>query len=68
MTTMVSSTCWRIDMDTAYADIMFAHQGGWDEMLYALVPIVLIFGLLRLANSRAKKLTPPEATTQVEPD
>ena len=68
MTTMVSSTCWRIDMVTAYADMMFAHQGGWDEMLYALVPIVLIFGLLRLANSRAKKLTPPEATTLVEPD
>ena len=55
-------------MVTAYADIMFAHQGGWDEMLYALVPIVLIFGLLRLANSRAKKLTPPEAMTHVEPD
>ena len=55
-------------MVTAYDDMMFAHQGGWDEMLYALVPIVLIFGLLRLANSRAKKLTPPEATTLVEPD
>jgi len=47
---------------------MFAHQGGWDEMLYALVPIALIFGLLRLANSRAKKLAPPESTNQVEPD
>ena len=55
-------------MVTAYADIMFAHQGGWDEMLYALVPIALIFGLLRLANSRAKKLAPPEPTNQVEPD
>ena len=68
MTTMVSSTCWRIDIVTAYADIMFAHQGGWDEMLYALVPIALIFGLLRLANSRAKKLAPPEPTNQVELD
>jgi hypothetical protein len=68
MTTMVSSTCWRIDIVTAYADIMFAHQGGWDELLYALVPIALIFGLLRLANSRAKKLAPPEPTTQVELD
>ena len=55
-------------MLTAYADIMFAHQGGWDELLYALVPIALIFGLLRLANSRAKKLAQPETTTQVEPD
>jgi hypothetical protein len=55
-------------MVTAYADMMFAHQGGWDELLYALVPIALIFGLLRLANSRAKKLAPPKATTQVELD
>jgi hypothetical protein len=55
-------------MDTAYADMMFAHQGGWDELLYALAPIGLIFGLLRLASSRAKKLAPPEATTQTEPD
>ena len=55
-------------MVTAYADMMFAHQGGWDELLYALVPIALIFGLLRLANSRAKKLAPPEPTTQVELD
>jgi hypothetical protein len=35
---------------------MFAHQGGWDEFLYVAVPIALIFALLRLANSRAKKL------------
>jgi hypothetical protein len=42
-------------MFIAYADKMFAHQGGWDEMLYAAVPILLIFGLLRLANSRAKR-------------
>lgn len=40
----------------AYAGSMFAHQGGWDEFLYAAVPILVIFGLLRLANSRAKKL------------
>lgn len=55
-------------MVTAYADMMFAHQGGWDEMLYALVPIGLIFGLLWLAQSRAKKLPPPEPTARVEPD
>jgi len=42
-------------MSIAYADNMFAHQGGWDEMLYAAIPILLIFGLLRLANSRAKR-------------
>lgn len=35
---------------------MLAHQGGWDEFLFVAIPIALIFGLLRLANSRAKKL------------
>ena len=50
---------------------MFAHQGGWDEMLYAAVPIVLIFSLLRLANSRAKKLprsVTPTSSTSDESD
>lgn len=38
---------------------MLAHQGGWDEFLYAAVPILVIVVLLRIANSRAKKLTAP---------
>lgn len=36
---------------------LFAHQGGWDEFLFAAGPILLIASLLRLANSRAKKLS-----------
>jgi hypothetical protein len=39
---------------------MLAHQGGWDEVLYAAVPIGIIFGLLRLATTRAKRLPPPD--------
>lgn len=57
-------------MVSAYAGFMFAHQGGWDEFLYAAIPILVIFALLRLANSRAKRLTPgevaPGATDQDE--
>ena len=34
---------------------MLAHQGGWDEFLYAAVPIALIAWLLRVATTRAKK-------------
>ena len=55
-------------MPTAYADWVFAHQGGWDEMLYAAVPIGLIFSLLRLANSRAKKQVKSQAVTEAESD
>lgn len=33
-----------------------AHQGGWDEFLFAAGPIALIGGLLWLANKRATAL------------
>ncbi len=32
---------------------VLAHQGGWDELLFVLVPISLFAGLLALANKRA---------------
>ena len=32
---------------------LLAHQGGWDELLFVLVPIVLFAGLLAIANHRA---------------
>jgi len=42
---------------------VLAHQGGWDEMLFVAIPIVLFVLLLRLANRRADQQasTPPEA-------
>jgi hypothetical protein len=33
--------------------MLLAHQGGWDEILLVLVPVVVIFSLLRLAKHRA---------------
>jgi len=35
---------------------MLAHQGGWDEILFVLVPIAFIAFLLAVANRRAKRL------------
>ena len=43
-----------------------AHQGGWDEFLFAAGPIALIVGLLWLANSRANRLGGP-APVESEP-
>ncbi|MFZ9629316.1 MAG: hypothetical protein ACO3C1_08180 [Ilumatobacteraceae bacterium] len=37
------------------AGVVLAHQGGWDEMLMVLGPIVLIAGLLRLAKHRVTR-------------
>lgn len=51
-------------METAYAEDVFAHQGGWDEILYALGPIALIFGLLRLATVRARRANREKATDE----
>ena len=35
------------------AAMLLAHQGGWDEILFALTPLVVVAALLRLANRRA---------------
>ena len=34
-----------------------AHQGGWDEVLFVLVPLVLFGLLLRRAQKRAEQET-----------
>lgn len=33
--------------------MLLAHQGGWDELLFVLLPIALFAGLLAVANRRA---------------
>jgi hypothetical protein len=37
--------------------VILAHQGGWDEMLMVLGPILVMVGLLALAKRRAEKQT-----------
>jgi hypothetical protein len=34
---------------------LLAHQGGWDELLFVLLPIGLFAGLLAIANRRATR-------------
>jgi cyanate permease len=38
------------------ASMLLAHQGGWDEILLALTPLVVVAALLWLANRRANAL------------
>ena len=35
---------------------VIAHQGGWDEILFVVVPIVIFAGLLAVANRRASRI------------
>lgn len=39
---------------------MLAHQGGWDEILLVLGPILVIVGLLRLAKRRVERTQHPD--------
>ena len=36
--------------------MVLAHQGGWDELLLVLVPLLVIAGLLYIANRRANRV------------
>jgi hypothetical protein len=35
--------------------VPLAHQGGWDEALFVLVPLAAFAALLRLAKRRAER-------------
>lgn len=37
---------------------MLAHQGGWDEILLVVGPIVVVVALLRLAKRRVDRHDP----------
>lgn len=41
---------------------LLAHQGGWDEILWIAGPLLIVGGLLWLANRRANALNDDEAT------
>jgi hypothetical protein len=45
---------------------MLAHQGGWDEILLIIGPMLVVVGLLRLAKRRVDQQhrhEPPVDTT-----
>jgi len=43
---------------------LLAHQGGWDELAFVLLPIALFAGLLAIANRRA---TRAQADEELDP-
>ncbi len=40
---------------TASIISLLAHQGGWDEILWVLVPIAIMVWLLRVASQRVRR-------------
>jgi hypothetical protein len=51
-------------MTGSLAAVVYAHQGGWDEILMVAGPILVVVGLLRLAERRARRAR--EATDHSE--
>lgn len=47
---------YRADMASIAAMRMLAHQGGWDEILFVLAPLLIFAGLLALARRRVDHL------------
>jgi hypothetical protein len=47
--------------------VLFAHQGGWDEVLLVMLPIALFAFLLYVANKRAERLADDDEP-EPEPD
>lgn len=45
-----------------FAAGLVAHQGGWDEILWVMVPIIVMVGLLRVATVRVRKNAPAETS------
>ena len=39
----------------AVAVRVLAHQGGWDEILWVTVPIIVMVGLLGVAKTRVRR-------------
>lgn len=35
---------------------VLAHQGGWDEILFVLAPLLVFAGLLRIARKRVDEM------------
>lgn len=43
--------------------MVLAHQGGWDEIVFVMLPLGLFALLLFIANKRAKVLDAEEEET-----
>ena len=46
--------------------LVLAHQGGWDEALFVLAPLVVIGLLLWMANRRANELRRRDDATRAD--
>ena len=48
--------------------MVIAHQGGWDETAFLLVPLLIIATLLTVANRRANRVAAARKQAHAETD
>ena len=58
----------RCSPDRTIIGMVLAHQGGWDETLLVIAPLLLIAVLLRIANRRANRLAETHRRAIAPPD
>ena len=44
-----------IDATCQHSVVVLAHQGGWDELLFVAVPLVVLTVVLLIAKRRAER-------------
>jgi hypothetical protein len=47
--------------------MLFAHEGGWDEALFVIVPLAIVFALLWVVKRRAAKAGTPPVSDPLDP-
>jgi len=47
---------------------IYAHQGGWDEILFVLAPLLVFAGLLWMARRRVDRLEQQEPPADADDD
>ena len=50
-------------MAPVIATTVLAHQGGWDEILFVLAPLIVFAGLLYVARKRVDDMEDHDGTS-----
>jgi cyanate permease len=48
--------------------MLLAHEGGWDEALFVIVPLAIVFALIWMVKRRAAKAGTPTRSDSTRSD
>ena len=47
--------------------MLLAHEGGWDEELFVIVPLLVVFALIWVVKRRAARMAKPAGSDPLDP-